>query len=60
MTKKEDSSTIKNEEQFAAVKESIIVKDSSFQSDKFDELGGYVKDALYRQDSELALVLITK
>ena len=60
MPKKEDTSAIKNEEQFVAIKENIAIKDTSFRSDKFDELEMYVKESLTRQDSEKALILITK
>jgi hypothetical protein len=60
MTKKEETTAIKNEEQFVAIKENIVVKDTSFASDKFHELESYVKEALSHQDSDKALTLVTK
>lgn len=35
---KKDDATIKNEEEFIAIKETITVVDTVFQSDKFSEL----------------------
>ncbi len=57
---KKDDTGIKNEEEFIAIKETISVQDTVFQSDKFSELEWYVKEVLHRQDSEKALILITK
>ncbi len=54
---------IENEQQFKKVITALGDKSGSsshFQSDKFDQLAKYVHEALEKQDSDLALTLITK
>ncbi|MFZ4461171.1 MAG: hypothetical protein ACOYN2_01125 [Patescibacteria group bacterium] len=54
---------IENEQQFKKVVTALTGREESganFHSDKFDQLAKYVHDALEKQDSDLALTLITK
>lgn len=51
---------IKSEEHFDKLKNTISWESVAFKSEKFDELKKVVLDALDKQDSEKALVLITK
>ena len=57
---KNDEEIIQNEADFLEKKSSIVAQDAVFQSEKFNELESYVKEALHRQDSEKTLTLITK
>lgn len=52
--------TIQTEEEFKKAKESLQRDKHFFHSDKFAELAKFVKEALARQDSDMALTLITK
>lgn len=52
--------TIQTEEEFKKAKEALQRDKHFFHSDKFAELGKFVKEALARQDSDTALTLITK
>ena len=52
---------IASEEEFKEAKAAFLHKNTSrFSSDRFLELGKYVKEALAKQDSDKALTLITK
>lgn len=54
---------IENEQQFKKVVTALAGQEGSgthFQSDKFDQLARCVHDALEKQDSDMALTLITK
>lgn len=51
---------ITNEEHFDKLKSTIIPESVAFKSDKFDELAKIVFDTIDKQDSEKALILITK
>lgn len=51
---------ITDEEHFDKIKSAIIEDSTSFKSQKFDELARLVIEAIDKQDSEKALVLITK
>lgn len=51
---------IKNEEQFKEIKTTVANSWVIYKSDKFEELEKIIKDVLDKQDSDKALILITK
>ena len=51
---------IQTEEEFKEVKENLVKNLSNFRSERFVDLEKYVRDALKKQDSDMALTLITK
>ncbi len=52
--------SIQSEEDFKKIKAALIKENAGFHSAKFQELEEFVRAALVKQDSDTALILITK